>query len=54
LLFTIDKSDQEKLSKHPDIHMIGYVHERASENVLITKQGNIVPIKAQGWDHMKN
>jgi thiamine-monophosphate kinase len=54
LLFTIDKNDQEKLSKHPDIHMIGYVHDRASENVLITKQGNVVPIQAQGWNHLKN
>ena len=54
LLFTIDKDDQEKLKKHPDIHMIGYVHERQSENVMITKQGNVVPLKAQGWDHLKS
>jgi thiamine-monophosphate kinase len=51
LLFTISKDDQDKLNKHPDIHMIGYIHERKSENVIITKNGNIVPLKAQGWDH---
>jgi thiamine-monophosphate kinase len=52
LLFTIRKEDQEKIAKHPDIHMIGYVHERASENVMITKSNNIVPIQAQGWNHL--
>jgi thiamine-monophosphate kinase len=53
LLFTITKSDQEKIKNHPDIHFIGYAHERKSENVLITKQGTIVPLTAQGWDHFK-
>lgn len=51
LLFTINKDDQDKLKNHPDIHMIGYVHARAGENVLITKAGTVVPLKAQGWDH---
>jgi thiamine-monophosphate kinase len=51
LLFTISKEDQEKIKKHPDIHMIGYVHLRKEENVMITKQGSIVPVRAQGWDH---
>lgn len=53
LLFTISKSDQEKIKNHPDIHFIGYTHERIGENVLITKQGNTIPLKAQGWDHFK-
>ncbi len=53
LLFTIAKEDQEKIKNHPDIHFIGYVHERKSENVLITKQGTAVPLRAQGWDHFK-
>lgn len=53
LLFTIDKADQEKIKNHPDVHMIGYIHSRADENVMITKQGSIVPLKAQGWDHLR-
>ena len=28
LLFTIAKADQEKIKNHPDIHFIGYVHDR--------------------------
>jgi len=51
LLFTINKADQEKLKNHPDIHMIGYVHTRPAENVMITKSGTVVPLRAQGWNH---
>lgn len=53
LLFTIRKEDQEKIKNHPDIHMIGYIHTRADQNVMVTKQGNLVPLRAQGWDHFK-
>ncbi|MBL0745188.1 thiamine-phosphate kinase [Chryseolinea lacunae] len=53
LLFTISKDDQEKIKNHPDIHFIGYVHDRKDQNVLITKQGTVVPLRAQGWDHFK-
>lgn len=51
LLFTINKSDQEKIKNHPDIHMIGYIHSRKDQNVMITKQGTVVPLQAQGWTH---
>ena len=54
LLFTIDKADQEKIKNHPDIHTIGYIHTRSDENVMITKEGNVVPLKAQGWDHFEH
>jgi thiamine-monophosphate kinase len=51
LLFTISQEDHEKLKKHPDIHFIGYVAEREKGINLVTKQQNVVPIQAQGWDH---
>ncbi len=51
LLFTIAKSDQDKIKNHPDIHLIGYVHSRPDENVMVTKSGNTVHLKAQGWNH---
>ena len=51
LLFTIKKDDQDKIKNHPDIHMIGYIHSRTDQNVMITKSGTVVPLKAQGWDH---
>jgi len=53
LMFTITKEDQEKIKNHPDIHFIGYAHDRKDHNVLVTKEGTIVPLKAQGWDHFK-
>jgi len=51
LLFTIPQADFEKIKNHQDIHFIGYVHEKKTENILITKNGNAVPLRAQGWDH---
>jgi thiamine-monophosphate kinase len=51
LLFTIRQQDFEKIKNHADIHMIGYVHEKVGENVMVTKQDNVVPIQAQGWNH---
>lgn len=51
LLFTIGQTDFEKIKNHADIHLIGYVHPDMKQNVLITKNGNVVPLKAQGWEH---
>lgn len=50
LLFTIGQADFEKIKNHADIHMIGYVHEN-KDLTMITKQGNVVPLQAQGWNH---
>jgi thiamine-monophosphate kinase len=51
LLFTIRQEDFEKVKNHQDIHLIGYMHGKKDEHILITKQGNTVPLKAQGWSH---
>ncbi len=51
LLFTIGQEDYESLKNHPDIHFIGYVKKNIEPSHLITKQGNVVPITAQGWNH---
>jgi thiamine-monophosphate kinase len=51
LLFTIKQSDFDKIKKHPDIHFIGHVHDNASQNIMVSKQGTVVPITAQGWTH---
>ena len=51
LIFTIDPSDYEKLKNHPDIHFIGHTHNDVKQNQLITKQGNVFQLKAQGWTH---
>jgi thiamine-monophosphate kinase len=52
LLFTITQDDYEHLRNHPDFTVIGYMEEAtAPAAVLISKQGTIVPIQAQGWNH---
>lgn len=51
LLFTISQDDHEKLKNHPDIHFIGFVNEEAGKARLVTKGGNVVEIKAQGFSH---
>lgn len=53
LLFTISQEDFEKVKNHADIHMIGYVHEKPNEHTMVTKHGNEVALKAQGWNHFK-
>jgi len=53
LLFTIKQDDFDKLKNHPDIHFIGYIQDRKKGINLVTKSGNVVPLKAQGWDHFK-
>ena len=51
LLFTIKQADLEKLKNHPDIHFIGHIHSNATQNLMITKMGSVIPLKAQGWKH---
>ncbi|NOS91647.1 MAG: thiamine-phosphate kinase [Cyclobacteriaceae bacterium] len=54
LLFTISPADHEKLKNHPDIHFIGHMHSNTQQNVMVTKQQTLVPLKAQGWNHFKS
>lgn len=51
LLFTIRQADVEKLKNHHDIQFIGYISADPKEKILVTKGGNAVPLKAQGWVH---
>lgn len=51
LLFTISPADYEKVKNHPDIHFIGHTHDNRNQNVMITKQENVIPLRAQGWNH---
>lgn len=51
LLFTIKQSDLEKIKNHPDIHLIGHMHDQAGQHMMVSKAGTVVPISAQGWAH---
>lgn len=50
LLFTINQSDYDKLAGQADISFIGHITEKEAGCELISKSGNVHPIKAQGWN----
>lgn len=54
LLFTLGQEDFEKIKNHRDITAIGYITNKEYEANLVTKGGNKVPLKAQGWKHFSN
>ena len=54
LLFTIKQEDLPKIEKHPDIHLIGYIDKNLKGSSLITKSGQEIEIKAQGWNHFES
>lgn len=51
LLFTVRQEDLDKIRNHPDIHLIGHMHEGTGQNTMISKAGTVVPLTAQGWNH---
>lgn len=50
LLFTINTSDYEKISKLETVSVIGHITSESSGYNLISKSGSQHPITAQGWD----
>ena len=51
LLFTVPLTDHAKIKNHPDITIIGHMVERSEGANLITKAGQPVPLRAQGFQH---
>ncbi|WP_019948699.1 thiamine-phosphate kinase [Hymenobacter aerophilus] len=51
LLFTVPLADHAKLKNHPDITIIGHMVDKSEGANLITKSGQPVPLKAQGFSH---
>ncbi len=51
LLFTIKPEDLDKVRFMADIFIAGEITEASEGITLHTKQGNIYPLKAQGWKH---
>jgi len=50
LLFTVKQADYDKIKFKMDITIIGYITEPSAGCNLVTKTGNVHPIKAQGWN----
>jgi len=53
LLFTIKQSDYEKVKQLKDVSVIGYITDKNSGCLLITKDEKTVELKAQGWNSFR-
>lgn len=51
LLFTIPVTDFDKLRNHPSISVIGFMQDSSLGTNMVTKGGNTIAIKAQGFRH---
>ncbi len=54
LLFTVPLADKEKVEKIEDVHLIGYITKAEDGKVLITRDGSVFDLKAQGWNPLKS
>jgi len=52
LLFTIPASDYDKIKGNPSLTVIGHMTDASAGTNLITRAGESIAIKAQGWNHI--
>lgn len=50
LLFTVPLVDKEKVEKLKNVRMIGYITKPELGAALVTRDGQDIPIRAQGWN----
>jgi thiamine-monophosphate kinase len=50
LLFTVPLKDFEKVRSLKDIHVIGKIVDKEENALMVTREGNTVQLRAQGWD----
>jgi thiamine-monophosphate kinase len=53
LLFTIPISDFEKIKADPDISVIGHMMKEEEGAMLVTGDGSLIPLVAQGFNHLE-
>lgn len=53
LLFTIDINDFDKIKGNPNLTVIGHITEASSGINLVTRANTLIPIKARGWNALK-
>jgi len=54
LLFTVAQGDYDKIKGNPHMTVIGHMVDKNSGLQLVDKQGALIDLKAQGWDHFKS
>ncbi|NCC98999.1 MAG: thiamine-phosphate kinase [Bacteroidia bacterium] len=50
LLFTVPLASHEDINKIEGIKVIGYISDASEGSVLVTRDGNEITLKAQGWN----
>lgn len=53
LLFTVKLDDHEKIKNQKNIRIIGHMTDISNGRYLVSNDGNLVALKAQGWDALK-
>jgi len=54
LLFTVDQKEYEKIKDLEEITVVGYITDHSEGERLVTVDNNMIELKAQGWDALKN
>lgn len=52
LLFTVPLHLHDAVKAMPGVKVIGYITKEEIGSALITRDGNEIPLKAQGWNHL--
>jgi thiamine-monophosphate kinase len=50
LLFTVPIGDHERISHIEDVHLIGHITDPSLGLMLVSRDGQEFPLKAQGWN----
>ena len=51
LLFTIAQSDFDKIKGNPHMTVIGHITDVSEGAYLVDKNGSVIELRAQGWNH---
>ena len=54
LLFTVPLADHEKIKKIEGVHVIGYITRPELGCAMITRDDTEIPLRAQGWNPLKD
>jgi len=54
LLFTVPLADYDKVSKLEGVRVIGYITEESLGCAMVTRDDAEIPLKAQGWNPLKD
>lgn len=53
MLFTVKQDDFDKIKGNPHMTVIGHVTDQTDGMYYVDKNGAVIELRAQGWDHFK-